>query len=77
MFRAKFADLPYKTKKANKTLSRDKEIKTYRKGLCMRQMNTDEANRVILGKEAESALPRACVKYWGVCDLAHPFGQER
>jgi hypothetical protein len=27
MFRAKFADLPYKTKKADETLSRDKEIK--------------------------------------------------
>jgi hypothetical protein len=76
MFRAKSADLPYKTKRANKTLSRGTGIKTSRRDLCIRQMNTDEVHRVILGKEAERALPRGCVTC-RACDLAHPVGQER
>ena len=49
---------------------------SYSRDLCMRQMNMDEADRVILEKEVEEDSPRVCVKYCRACELACPFGQE-
>ena len=47
---------------------------SYSRDLCMRQMNMDEANRVILEKEVEEDSPRGCVKYCRACELACPVG---
>jgi epoxyqueuosine reductase len=49
---------------------------SYTKDLCMRQMRMDEANRVIIEKDVEENLPRACVKYCRICELACPVGQK-
>jgi len=49
---------------------------SHSRDLCMRQMNMDEANRVILEKEAGEDSPRVCVKYCRACELACPVGQE-
>jgi epoxyqueuosine reductase len=49
---------------------------SYSRDLCMRQMNMDEANRVILEKEVEEDSPRVCVKYCRACELACPVGRE-
>ena len=49
---------------------------SYSRDLCMRQMNMDEAHRVILEKEVEEDSPRVCIKYCRACELACPVGQE-
>ena len=49
---------------------------SYSRDLCMRQMNRDEANRVILEKEVEGNSPSACVKYCRACEMACPVGPE-
>lgn len=49
---------------------------SYSRDLCMRQMNMDEANRVILEKEAGEDSPMVWVKYCRACGLSCPVGQE-
>ena len=48
---------------------------SYSRDLCMRQMNRDEAHRVIPEKEGEEDSPRACVKYCRACEMACPVDQ--
>jgi len=49
---------------------------SYNRDLCMRQMNTDEANRMTLEKGLEEDSPRACVKYCRACEMGCPVGPE-
>lgn len=49
---------------------------SYGRGLCMKQMRIDEANREILEKDTHEDPPRACVKYCRACELICPIGQE-
>ncbi len=49
---------------------------SYSRDLCMRQMRMDEVNRVIIEKDVEEDLPRACVKYCRICELTCPIGRE-
>ena len=65
-------DIPCKTACPQKAFAQG----SYIKDLCMRQMRMDEANRVIIEKDVEEDLPRACVKYCRICELACPVGQE-
>jgi epoxyqueuosine reductase len=47
---------------------------SYSRDVCMRQMNMDEANSVILEKKAGGDSPRVCVKYCRACELSCPVG---
>jgi epoxyqueuosine reductase len=49
---------------------------SYGRGLCMKQMRIDEANREILEQDTREDPPRACVKYCRACEMACPIGQE-
>ena len=49
---------------------------SYSRDLCMRQMNRDEAHRVILENEVEEDSPIACVRYCIACEMACPVGPE-
>jgi len=49
---------------------------SYSRDLCMRQMNIDEANRVILENEVGEDSPSAYVRYCRDCEMVCPIGQE-
>ncbi len=64
-------DMPCKEACPQKAFSQG----SYSRDLCMRQMNRDEAHRVIPEKEVDEDSPRACVKYCRACEMACPVGQ--
>jgi epoxyqueuosine reductase len=65
-------DMPCKEACPQKALTQG----SYSRDLCMRQMNRDEAQRVIPEKEVDEDSPRACVKYCRACEMACPVGPE-
>ncbi|MFB0507947.1 MAG: epoxyqueuosine reductase [Thermodesulfobacteriota bacterium] len=69
----RFCDMPCRGACPQKAFAQG----SYSRDLCMRQMNMDEANRVISEKEVEENPPRICVKYCRACELACPVGRER
>jgi len=48
---------------------------SYTREICRKQMNIDEANRLVFDKSSRNDSPGVCVKYCRACELACPIGK--